>query len=185
MRYLLTVVACLAFVGTASADPASYATAHVYVNVNPNIGVLPLEPSVDMGTVQTGGFMGHIPWRVDANTQYVAFWAAASGLYKGDDPFDPVVPPILLDVPAGIFIHIPDGSPIGAEDEYLPYSTGTDINGFPGLETIAVVYESSTPGHLSQDVDMTVWWLQPDPEKPMGEYSGMVRLSAMTVLVPY
>jgi hypothetical protein len=182
MRTLLAALACVALAAPAFADETSEATAEVFVQVNPNVTLEALDPFVDLGTVQTGVFQGLIPWRVDANTQNVLFWASASGLYKGDDPTDPETPPIPLDEEAGIQIHIPDGGPVRGEDEFLSYTGGTTIEDFPGLETEATEYESSQVGHLSQDIDMYVWWNQDDPEKPIGEYSGLVRLSAMIVL---
>lgn len=182
MKYLLAVVTCLALATPALADETGEAFAHVYVEVNPNVSVSALNPSVDLGTIQTGVFQGLIPWRVDANTQNVQFWAAASGLYKGDDYTDPETPPIPLDTASGIRIHIPDGNPVRGQDEYLDYVGDTEIEGWPGSETEAVEYESSQVGRLSQDIDMYVWWNQDDPEKPIGEYSGMVRLNAMIVL---
>jgi len=179
---LLAAVALIACAGFALADETGSATAGVYVTVNPNISILPLEANVNMGTIQTGSFTGTIPWRVDANTQNVRFFAAASYLYKGDDPNNPAVPPILLNVPYGIVFTIAHGGPVGGADDVLTYQGGTDINGFPGLETITKEYESSDPGHMSQDVQMVVKWDQPDNEKPMGEYSGQVRLSGLVVL---
>lgn len=182
MRYLLAAIACFALSAQAFADETSEATAEVYVQVNPNVTLAALDEFVDLGTVQTGVFQGHIPWRVDANTQNVLFWAAASPLFKGDDPTAPSIPPIAIDEPSGIQITIPDGGPVRGEDEYLAYTGGTAIEAFPALETESVEYESSQVGHMSQDIDMYVWWNQDDPEKPIGEYSGMVRLSAMIVL---
>jgi hypothetical protein len=182
MKYFFAILACLVIAAPAFADESGNATAHVFVQVNPNVSLAPLDPWVDLGTVQTGVFQGFIPWRVDANTQNVQFWAAASNLYKADDPTDPTVDPIPVYLSNGIQIHIPDGGPVGQEDEYLGYVGGTDIDGYPGYETEAIEYESSQSGHMSQDIDMYVWWDQTDSEKPMGEYSGMVRLSAMIVL---
>jgi len=182
MKYFIAILACLAVVAPALADETADATSHVFVQVNPNVSLAPLNPHVDLGTIQTGVFQGYIPWRIDANTEDVQFWAAASNLYKGDDPSAPEVPPIPVYLSSGIQIHIPHGNPVGNQDEYLGYLGGTDINGFPGYETEQIEYESSQNGHMSQDIDMYVWWDQEDPEKPLGEYSGYVRLSAMVVL---
>lgn len=179
---LFAIVAVVAFAGIASADETASATAGVYVTVNPNISLFPLEANVNMGTIQTGSFTGTIPWRIDANTQNVRFFAAASYLYKGDDPNNPAVPPILLNVPYGIVFTIEHGNPIGGQDHILAYQGATVIDGYPGLETITKEYESSDPGHMSQEGQMVVMWDQPDNEKPMGEYSGKVRLSAIVVV---
>jgi hypothetical protein len=42
-------------------------------------------------------------------------------------------------------------------------------------------YESSQNNHFSQNVNVVVTWNQDDPEKPMGEYSGCVRLTALVL----
>lgn len=185
MRFMikgLALLALMAMCGTAMADLTSHGTTDVYVVVNPNIGIVPLDLSVDMGNVQTGVFYGLIPWRVDANTQNVKFWGAASYLYKGNDPSNPAVPPINLNQTYGIHFDIAHGGPIGGEDNILAYINAVVIDGFPGWETEVVEYESSDPGHMSQDCSMQVSWIQTDPEKPMGEYSGKVRLSGMVVI---
>jgi hypothetical protein len=179
---LLAVALALVFSGAAMAERTASGTADVYVTVDPNIAVRPLVPSVNMGMVQMGKFIGFIPWRIDANTQNIKIWGAASYLYKGDDPTDPTVPPIMLDQTYGIHFDIADGGPIGGEDNVLQYINAVLINGFPGMETAVTEYESSTAGHLSQDCLMSVQWNQENPERPMGEYSGVVRLSTMVIL---
>jgi len=179
---VLAVLAALAWGCTAWADETASGTAEVFVVVNPNIGVIPLDPSVDMGTIQMGTFTGLIPWRVDANTQNVLFWAAASYLYKGDDPTNPTVPPIMLNQTYGVHFDIAHGGPVGGEDDILSFINAVLIDDFPGWETEAVEYESSDPGHMSQDCSMTVSWDQANPERPMGEYSGKVRLYGMVVI---
>jgi len=181
-RIVVLAVALLALAGTVMADPTGTATTPVYVVVDPNISVQPLAPYVNMGTIQTGTFFGYIPWRIDANTQNIQVWAAASYLYKGDDPTNPTVPPIMLNQTDGIKFDIAHGGPVGGDDNILQYINAVVIDGFPGWETGMTEYESSDPGHLSQDCLMTVAWDQPDHEKPMGEYSGIVRLSSMIVL---
>ena len=172
----------LAWVGTAMADVQNAGTADVFVTVDPNVAVRPLVPYVNMGTIQTGIFQGFIPWRIDANTQNVKFWGGASYLYKGDDPTNTTVPPIMLDLTSGIVFTIAHGGPIGGEDTKLIYLNPVDIDGFPGMGTETTEYESSDPGHMSQDCMMAVKWNQADAERPMGEYSGKVRLSAMVVV---
>jgi hypothetical protein len=184
---VLLGVAMLAAAGYASADYSGEAVTSCFVNVDPNITLFPLDDNVDMGIIQVGEIPGYIPWRVDANTQNVAFWGAASYLFKGGDYSDPSVPPVMLwDDPEyyGVFIDVPDGGPVGDEDNFLAFINATEIEGFPGMESEQAEFESSQFGHFSQDILMTVWWFQDDPEKPMGEYKGKARLSAMVVLLP-
>lgn len=179
----------LASAGIAFADTEHSATCHVFVDVDANIGVMPVDPHFDLGSVQTGTFSGIIPFRVDANTEQVMFSAAATKLYKGDDPDTLWVEPIELfngidenDNPPGIDIIAEHGSPVGSHSTRLVYTQGYQVDGFDGRQTESVVYESSQNNHFSQDVDLIVTWDQVDPEKPMGEYSGFVTLFAWIVL---
>ena len=58
------------------------------------------------------------------------------------------------------------------------FTTPYDYNGFLGLQTDYIGFESSQPGYFSQNVFVTVAWNQDDPEKPQGQYSGLVTLLA-------
>jgi hypothetical protein len=197
MKRTLTMLAVaglvLAWAGFAYGDMENDASCHVFVNVDPNIGVMPLMPYFDLGSVQTGPFTGIVPFRIDANTEQVRIQAAASYLYKGNDP-DPDtlwVDPILLLMepddfgPAGIEIMAYNGNPIGGASHRAIYSQQTVINGFPGWSTEYITFESAQNNHFSQQVDLYVTWIQDDPEKPMGEYSGAVAIYAGVVLPPY
>jgi hypothetical protein len=177
-------------VATCSDDPSNHtsgggdALCHVYVDVDPNVTLMPLFASVDLGSIQTGEITGQIPFRIDANTQKVRIWCAASKLYKGDDPDTVHVPPIPFVFGSGIEIYPESASPAGGEDNHVEY-TGQPhppIDGFPGFVTQSVVFESAQNNHFSQRVDMVVHWNQADPEKPMGEYSGAVQMLAEVVL---
>jgi hypothetical protein len=179
---ILTIAAVVAAFGTASADYDDDALMEVFVEVEANMSVMPGAPFVDMSTVQVGPIVGYVPFIVDANTQTCKFMAAASKLYKGDDPTDPEVPPIELDESAGILFTIPDGDATGGGDGVAAYCCPATINGFPGMSTEWVEFESSQNNRLSQTVTLEITWIQDDPEKPMGEYSGFVEFFAMIVL---
>ena len=56
---------------------------------------------------------------------------------------------------------------------------GADILSFKTKTTEVVEYESSEEGHFSEDVTCTISYTQPDPKKPVGQYSGKVRLTAL------
>lgn len=181
---VLLAVLMLGTLGVAYADPDDNAASHVYVNVDPNIAVAPQLISVALGSVQTGPFSGGITFRVDANTQKVKFMAGVSPLYKGDDPTDPTVPPIVVAREPGVGMVADDGNPTGGHAPSAVYLTGGGqvIGGFPSLVTEWVTFESSQNNHFSQNFVLTPTWVQTDPEKPMGEYSGVVALWAMIVL---
>ena len=170
--------------GLALADGSSEATADVFVTIDPNIGLMPVSPFIDMGTWQTGEFTGTIPFRVDANTEQVRLQVAASNLYKGADPFAGLVPPVDIFQPDGVTVTAELGNPTGGDDHNVAYTGPYTIDDFPGFITEEITFESAQPGHFSQNVELVVTWTQPDPEKPMGEYGGKVRLMAWVVLPP-
>jgi hypothetical protein len=186
MKHTLFVLAFLGLMaGVAFADESNDAICHVYVDVDANIGVMPVFSSVDLGSIQTGTFIGMIPFRVDANTQKVRMSAAASYLYKGDDPDTVWVPPILLfldELEPGVDIVPHNGNPVAGGDYRAMYLGDVDVGGFPGKNTEEIVFESAQNNHFSQQVDLFVTWIQDDPEKPMGEYSGNVQLFCWVVL---
>ena len=162
---------------------AEEAYCHVYVDVNPNIAVNTMLPSVDLGSVQVGEIHGVIPFRIDANTEQVRIWLALSRLYKGDEPGGTEVGPILFSwLTQGCEIYAESGSPIGGADNHVDYITPVEIDGFPTFSTTALVFESAQNNHFSQQVDAIIHWYQDDPEKPMGQYSGRVKMLAEVVL---
>ena len=189
MKHALFVLALVGLMaGVAFADESNDAICHVYVDVDANIGVMPVLSSVDLGSVQTGTFTGMIPFRVDANTQKVRMGAAASYLYKGDDPDTVWVDPILLfldELEPGIDIVPHNANPVAGGDHRAMFvgdvTVGVDP-GYPGKVTEDIVFESAQNNHFSQQVDLFVTWIQDDPEKPMGEYSGNVQLFCWIVL---
>ena len=181
MKKVLFILPALLLVSglVAYADMEGSASAHVYVKVDPNVAV-GAEAIVDAGTVQTGDFTATIKFRVDANLQAVYLYAAASPLYKGDDPTNNDVLPIPLELSAGIEIAPTNANPMEGGSNVAGYtSAAVDIEGFPGITTEMICFESSQNNHFSQDVFVTVVWNQDDPEKPTGEYSGKVKLWAL------
>jgi hypothetical protein len=164
-------------------DVAAEAFCHVYVDVNPNIAVNAMYPTFDLGGIQVGEIHGIVPFRIDANTEQVRIWLAASRLYKGDQPDGTEVDPILFSwLTQGCEIYAESASPTGGADNHVDYITPMEIDGFPAFSTTALVFESAQNNHFSQGVDAVVHWYQNDPEKPMGQYSGRVKMLAEVVL---
>ncbi|MBL7218523.1 MAG: hypothetical protein ISS69_00275 [Phycisphaerae bacterium] len=182
--FLLLVVGVMltGMVVVVRGDTEGSASAHVFVKVDPNVGVQASTAIVNAGTVQTGDFTATIDFRVDANLQVVTLYAAASPLFKGDDPLGTEVQPIPLNVTAGIEIDPDNANPLGGGSQVAAFLIGgatEDIDGFPGVPTEQITFESSQNNHFSQNVRLTVTWNQDDPEKPTGEYSGKVKLTAL------
>jgi hypothetical protein len=186
LAFLLLFVPMEACGEDSSLPDGSVGACHVFIVVDPNIGVMAMSPFIDLGSIQTGVFTGTIPFRIDANTEQVRIWTAASKLYKGDvpDPDSLEVEPIGFEFGSQIGIFAASGNPIGGEDNLVNFVNihAGGIDGYPAFETEAIVFESAQNGHFSQTVEMVVNWDQDDPEKPMGEYSGKVKMLAEVVL---
>ena len=176
---LLALALCAGLATATRADTEACASCHVFVTVDPNVGVQPLLSSVDAGSVQTGDFSATCIFRVDANKQEVTFQVEASDLYKANDPTGSEVAPIPLNLSAGVEVKPVNGNATGGATNILAYTDETaTCNGFPTLKTVQQEYSSSQNNHFSQDVSVKVTWNQDDPERPTGEYSGCVKLCA-------
>lgn len=180
---VVMALAMLAFVAVGFADQESSATKRVVASVKPNIGVGAANPTP--AEIQTGRFNIKIPFRIDANTQFIKITVVVSNLYKADDP-NSSVPPIVPSGPSsgrdGVGVVPANGNESGgAGDNFLLFTGSGDIGAFRGRQTESGTFESSQAGKFSQDVIVTAWWLQDDSEKPIGDYSGFVKLTAAVV----
>ena len=187
LTFLLLVVPASAFAGGSPLPvDATKASSHVFVDVVPNIALTTMAADIDLGDIQLGWFTGTIPFQVHANTEQVDIWAVTSMLYKGDifhvnlDSLE--VPPIFLAPQTEAGIYPEQASPVGGEDNLAPYRGIEWIDGFRGYFTLPIRFESAQNNRFSQLVDLVITWNQDDPEKPMGEYSGKVKLHARIVL---
>jgi len=173
---VLLMVALLFGASTVSGELIGDAVATVLVTVDPNVTVNVISSVVDAGTVQTGDFEATIVFRIDANQQQLNIQIEATPLYKGNDPLEETVDPIpLANLPATI--SPTDAAPMNglSNDVPLNISTGS-IDGFPSQLSAPLRFESSQNNHFSQDVYVTVRYVQVDPEQPVGEYGGRVRI---------
>jgi hypothetical protein len=184
---MLAVVVCMSLTlcGLAYADLNGATYTHVFVNVVPNIAVSPMLSNVDLGTVQTGAFGSGVTFRIDANTEKVKFMAGVSQLYKGDVTTNPIVEPIAVGG-GGVVMTAEQANPINGHSSTAAFvGDPTDIlgTGYIGNVTEWVTFESAQNNHFSQSITLTPTWVQANPEKPIGEYSGVVALWAMVVPV--
>ena len=187
MKKLMIAVAVLGLLLVSSyamADQSADATAHVYVNIDPNIAVTAIDANVQAASLQTGDVSVPITFQVDANTEAVELSAIVTNLYKGDDPSGTEVKPILPSG-LGVIIDPANANPINGGSNLAAYSTVgtivTDKGTFVGLTTQSITFESSQDGHFSQAVEVTPSWGNSDNEKPQGQYSGYVELLAAVV----
>ena len=183
----------------AMADTEAHAEKHVYVLVDPNISIGGSgdnggdpndsgweEPNgeieqIFIGRIQTGMICGWLRWRIDANTEAVRLCLAASDLYKGDDPVNPTVPPIPLYVDGGVEFDAEFGNPALGQSATQPFTSQTTLGDWQAMQSEYVTIESSQNGHFSQYVTTHLCWYQDDPEKPQGQYSGVVALWGFVV----
>ncbi len=186
MKALIAVMAGLALLAApafAQADLTSSAQTHVYLNIDPNISVQPIESVIDAGSIQTGDASLPIPFRIDANTEQVKIAVVVTPLFKGNDPLGTEVDPIPVNLSAGVDIDPANGNEVGGGDGNAEFIGTQDVSApeglFPGQLTETLVFESSQDGHFSQDVLVSPTWTNDDDEKPQGEYSGYVVLLAM------
>ena len=184
MKRLIGLASGLLIVGMAaicSADTISSATSRVHVKVNPDVAVSLVTPTVDLGEIQRGLINGRVDFRVDANQQYVQLSVAASNLYKGDHPLyagPDAGAPILVVPTASIQPENGSNPATGQSTVSVALLNGTTIGNFPASESDPVVFESAANGHFSQVVHTSFAWNQDQVEKPAGDYSGVVRLTA-------
>ena len=183
MKRLVSSVAVMGLIvlssthATLRADPANDATTKVYVTVDPNVAIRADQTVWQIGSVQQGGFNALVTWRVDANSQFVNMQLEASDLWKGDDPTNSEVAPIPLAVNTPALVKPVNGNETNSGDNLLAWGGGPGtVSGYPTQKTEVGTFESSQNGHFSQQVVTTVRYNQNDPEKPQGQYSGVIRL---------
>ena len=175
---LAALLALAVLAPPATADMTGYAVKHVFLTVEPDVAVGATSvDTIDAGSIQRGEVEVTIPFRVDANQESLSLYVTASPLFKGDDPSNNDVSPI--DLCGWVEIYPTNASPMaGGSNRSTP--VGDDfIDAFPALVFESIDFESSQNGHFSQDVDVIVCWNQDEFEKPVGEYSGLVKLTAV------
>ena len=187
MKKAIALVSGLMLLGTVavcSADTSNSAIARAHVKVDPDIAVSALTPNVDMGSIQRGVITGLIDFQVDANQQYVNLSVAASPLFKGDDPVyslaghpDSVLP---INLVPSASIHPDNGTnpATGLGTIVAPLTIAGLSGAYPTLGSAPVTFESAANGHFSQVVHTAFTWNQDQTEKPAGDYSGVVILTA-------
>lgn len=169
-----------------SGQPLNSYDTHVFVHVNPTISV-GADPTVTLHPVGLGTFTGKIHYKVDANTQEVRMWVEATNLVKADRPI-PVAGEDLYEIPtsgSGVHVDADYASPLGGGTDLLKWEGAAVQNpdtGWKWRSTEAGVFTSNQRGRFSQGVDVAVDWDQSNPELPMGDYSGWVRLTAEIVM---
>jgi len=175
---VLALVASLFCAAAAHADPEDDAVARVQCEILANIAAQ-ATGEVTLESLQTGPVCGNVPFRIDANTQYIMLAVEASHLFKADDPNSDYAILLQNDCPAEA--SIVGGNPVPT---CLPFVTGlTNIAGmgYAGYGTSFAQMESGQAGHFSNDLLVRATWCNLDDELPRGDYSGYVKIVAQVV----
>jgi len=170
----------VAGVGAAQTAPivSGEATAHVWVDVVANIAVGVVTPNVDIGQVASGQFPATVIFRIDANMESVLITIIATDLYKGDDPESEWIIPVATGSGVGATVQPTNANPMQGHSDVLVWESEAMLNGMAAQQSETWAFESCQNGHFSQDVAVTIPYIQADPELPKGEYSGFVRIIA-------
>ncbi len=164
------------------AEMRSSAVASVFVNVVPNVSVAAKTSVVNAGIIQTGqksDFSATIVFSIAANSMKVKMYLEASDLYIGDNPTSTAVAPIPVDTAKSAGISMQSGQTGGKPRNAAWAGAGADILSYKTKSTEIVEFETSRQGSFNEDVACTIFYTQPDPSKPVGQYGGKVRLVTM------
>ena len=187
MRKILGLISAVAAMGlvasSAFADTSASSVKRVAVNVAQSVGIgqlaLAANPDIQTGTVKLT-----IPFRVDANTQYVDMSVCATNLFKADVPTSPYVIP-LDDVVVPTLLS--PGHDFTPDVQNMPLTVVTPLvilingNNWTFRCSSAARFHSPDNNAFSKNVNMTANWNNTNFELPVGEYSGYVRLTVFTV----
>jgi len=176
---LTAVVLCL--VAGAPGDTRGSASATVRVFIRPTVTVSPHTAVVNLTVSQTGLFSATVRFGVLANVGTVHLAAAATPLYRADDPGGTDASPIPLDLAGGITISPDSATPTSGAGGRADYVADTMLDSLPAKSTNAIAFQSSQLNRFDQDVRVTVTWNHSDPARPAGPYSGRVRLTALVM----
>jgi hypothetical protein len=170
------VVMALAMLGLlspvgASAEYYDEDMLKVTVRIQPNIAV-EAGPDVDMTALQAGEVSGDFPFRVESNSQEIEISVQASHLYKGSDPNSLNMIELSKNEQAEIFVKGANPRPYKGT-----FSRAVDVHGgFRGYVADPVIMESGDRGFFSNDMEIGLTWTNNDPELPVGQYTGYVKV---------
>lgn len=199
MRKYLALAVAGAFLvpSLALADLNGTSTKRVEVRILPSMSVTTdsLAASVTP-SLQTGQIGLNVPFRIDANTQFVIMQAFVTDLFKADQGGAGTSSAHKLTHDANVLVTIaPSPDPengnamVGANGPAsLAYDNTTEATLAPdGLtwtfyKTAQGTYESGIRGRFSHDITLRAFWKNLNAELPQGLYSGWVKLFAQVVI---
>ena len=156
------------------------AVTRVLANVPATVAISPLQPLWDVTLQQIGSFSATLAWRVEANVTQLQMMVEASDLFKADDPTNTAVPPIPLDTSRPVLLTAEHANQANAGGNKMVWiGPGAAIGGFPTNRTETITLESSQQEIFSQLVTTQIFYNQQEVIKPMGQYSGRVKITTM------
>ncbi len=162
------------------AQTQSAAVSRVTAAVPASVAVAAIQPTWDLTVIQTGSFSATLTWRIEANVQSLQMMVEASDLFKADDPASSAVAPIPLDTTRPVVITAEHANKVaGGSNRAFWVGSGTPIGAFPTNRTETVTFESSQLNIFSQVVSTQIFFNQRENIKPMGSYSGRVKITTM------
>ena len=177
---ILTIGAlCLPAAVARTARNISEATARVVVRIPAHITVSgPAVVAVDLHDHQIGSpIPANVRFLVSANAQEVELQVACTDLYQAGDPTSahriPVAGP-------GVRITCEHGHAVAGGDALLQWQQSPPAGllpaGWTGAVTEAATFTAAPAAVFSQNIAVEVTWNTTDPDLPLGEYQGYVKL---------
>ena len=179
LAILATGALCLPGALARTASDASGASAQVAVRIPAHITVSgPAVVAVDLRDHQIGSSIpANVRFLVSANAQEVELQVACTDLYQAGDPTSvhriPVAGP-------GVRITCERGRAVAGGDALLQWQQSPPAGllpaGWTGAVTETATFTAFPAATFSQNVAVEVSWTATDPDLPLGEYRGYVKL---------
>lgn len=179
LAILATGTLCFQATRAHTASKSSEATARVVVQVPAHLTVSgPAVVAVDLHDHQIGSpIPANVRFLVSANAQEVELQVACTDLYQAGDPTSAHRIPV---AGAGVRITCERGHAVAGDDALLQWQPNLPAGllpaGWTGAVTEAATFTASPAATFSQNVAVEVSWQTTDPDVPLGEYRGYVKL---------
>lgn len=141
--------------------------------------------NVNLGSHSGTGFIeGWATFVVHSNVQEYGIGCSVSKLYKGGSPLEGGFEASLHDDPIevyqdyGCYIDVANANPVGGGSKFVSFVESVNISGFAFRQSEIRRFHFNHP-EPTQNVTLKVKWLQDDPAKRLGQYSGFIKLTTI------
>ena len=179
LAILVTGALCFQAALAHTASHTSQAAARVVVQIPAHLTVSgPAVVAVDLHDRPIGSpIPANVRFLVSANAQEVELQVACTDLYQAGDPRSTHRIPV---AGAGVRITCEHGHAVAGGDTLLRWQDSLPAGllpaGWTGAVTEAATFTASPAATFSQNVAVEVTWNTTDPDLPLGEYQGYVKL---------